>query len=230
MPLMSGFGNPWLLWNGTRTAPFSFILPPMLHTPLTRSPKSGRLRIGIAVKWKSGAEFYGMITNLDHNVGLLRKKLDQLGLAENTIFIFTTDNGTAKGRGGPGAEQGTFRGFNAGMFGQKSTIWEGGHRVPFFIHWPKGGLVGGEDRGNLSAHLDVLPTLAELCGLKLISSLPLDGSSFASHLKNARAKPHRDHLVIQLHGGNRFSQKEGPWVMSCVLEGKVALAGRKGSL
>ena len=55
-----------------------------------------------------------------------------------------------------------------GMFGQKSTIWEGGHRVPFFIHWPKGGLVGGEDRGNLTAHLDVLPTLAELCGLKLI--------------------------------------------------------------
>ena len=103
-----------------------------------------------------------MITNLDHNVGLLRKKLDQLGLSENTIFIFTTDNGTAKGRGGPGAEQGTFRGFNAGMFGQKSTIWEGGHRVPFFIHWPAGGLVGGEDRTNLSAHLDVLPTLAEL--------------------------------------------------------------------
>jgi arylsulfatase A-like enzyme len=124
-----------------------------------------------AVKWKSGAEFYGMITNLDHNIGQLRKKLDQLGLAENTIFIFTTDNGTAKGRGGTGAEQGSFRGFNAGMMGQKSTIWEGGHRVPFFIHWPSGGLVGGEDRTNLSAHLDVLPTLAELCGLKL-NSIP----------------------------------------------------------
>ena len=101
---------------------------------------SGEVEIGCRVLW--------MITNLDHNVGLLRKKLDQLGLAENTIFIFTTDNGTAKGRGGPGAEQGTFRGFNAGMFGQKSTIWEGGHRVPFFIHWPAGGLVGGEDRGT----------------------------------------------------------------------------------
>ena len=95
-----------------------------------------------AVRWKSGAEFYGMITNLDHNVGLLRKKLDQLGLAENTIFIFTTDNGTAKGRGGPGAEEGTFRGFNAGMFGQKSTIWEGGHRVPFF-HSLAGRRIGG---------------------------------------------------------------------------------------
>jgi hypothetical protein len=95
--------------------------------------------------------------------------------------------------------------------------------VPFFIHWPSGGLVGGEDRTNLSAHLDVLPTLAELCGLKFNPSLPLDGFSFASHLKNTKAKPHRDHLIVQLHGGTRFSQKEGPWVMSCVIEGKWRL-------
>jgi hypothetical protein len=79
------------------------------------------------------------------------------------------------------------------------------------------------DRGNLSAHLDVLPTLAEYCGLKLNPSIELDGFSFAGHLKNAEAKPHRDHLIVQLHGGTRFSQKEGPWVMSCVIEGKWRL-------
>ena len=204
--------NPFFLYLATN-AP---------HSPY-KVPEKWAAPYRDKVKWKSGAEFYGMITNLDHNVGLLRKKLDQLGLAENTIFIFTTDNGTAKGRGGPGAEEGNFRGFNAGMFGQKSTIWEGGHRVPFFIHWPKGGLVGGEDRGNLSAHLDVLPTLAELCRLKLDPNRYLDGTSFAGHLKNAKAKPHRDYLVVQLHGGTRFSQKEGPWVMSCVIEGQWRL-------
>ena len=106
MPLMSGFGNPWLLSNGIKDSPF-FPLPCHQRSSLSlQSPEKWAAPYREAVRWKSGAEFYGMITNLDHNVGLLRKKLDQLGLAENTIFIFTTDNGTAKGRGGPGAEAG----------------------------------------------------------------------------------------------------------------------------
>ena len=70
--------------------------------------------------------FYGMITNIDENMGRLTAKLDELGLSENTILIFTTDNGTAAGfRGG--------KGFNAGMRGTKGSLYEGGHRVPCFI-------------------------------------------------------------------------------------------------
>ena len=128
-----------------------------------------------SVKWQFGAEFYGMIANFDHNVGLLRDRLDALGLADDTIFIFMTDNGTSKGNGGKGlSPEDAFRGFNAGMRGQKSTVFEGGHRVPFFIHWPNGpngGLVGGRDAIHLAAHLDVLPTLAELCGIDLPEGL-----------------------------------------------------------
>ncbi len=171
------------------------------------------------VKWQFGPEFYGMVTNFDHNVGLLREHLRKLGLAENTIFIFMTDNGTAKGNGGKGLQpEDEFRGFNAGMRGQKSTVYEGGHRVPFFIHWPKGGMVGGRDATNLSAHLDVLPTLAELCRVELPEELALDGSSFAAQLRNPEAPAHRDHVVVQLQGSSHFSKPGEKWASSCVIK------------
>ena len=77
------------------------------------------------VKWKGGAEFYGMIANLDHNVGLLRKKLDKLGLAGNTILIFMTDNGTSNGIARSAVGPDDYRGFYGGMRGVKSTVYEG---------------------------------------------------------------------------------------------------------
>ena len=73
--------------------------------------------------------FLGMITNIDENVGRTRELLKKLGIYQNTIFIFTTDNGTAFGKDV----------YNAGMRGRKGSEYEGGHRVPFFLHWPKGG-------------------------------------------------------------------------------------------
>ncbi len=175
------------------------------------------------VKWKKGAEFYGMIENFDWNLGRLRKKLDDLGLADNTILIFLTDNGTSKGYAAQKLKPGDFKGFSAGMRGTKSTIYEGGHRVPFFIHWPAGGVRGGRDATHLSAHLDVLPTLAELCGVALPAQLVLDGKSFAAQLKDAAAPPHRDHVVVQLHGGARFVHAPQPWKDSCVVKGRWRL-------
>jgi arylsulfatase A-like enzyme len=128
------------------------------------------------------AEFYGMLTNIDDNIARMRSKLSQWGLSENTIFIFTTDNGTAAGtRGG---------GFNAGMRGTKGSEYEGGHRVPFFIHWPKGNLTGGRNVDTLCAHIDVLPTLIELCQLKQPTKVDIDGTSLARLLRgDAKAIP-----------------------------------------
>lgn len=120
--------------------------------------------------------FYGMITNIDENVGKLREKLEELGLSENTIFIFTTDNGTAAGVAS-GRTKGKWTGFNDGMRGRKGSEYDGGHRVPFFIHWPAGNLTKGRDVSQLCAHVDVLPTLAELTGVKLPTANPLDGTS-----------------------------------------------------
>lgn len=111
--------------------------------------------------------FYGMITNIDDNFKILEDKLSEWGLAENTIFIFMTDNGTAGGH----------TVYDAGMTGGKGSVTEGGHRVPFYIQWPAGGLLGGKDIDQLTAHYDVLPTLVDLLDLKFTPLKPLDGKS-----------------------------------------------------
>ena len=118
------------------------------------------------------ARFYGMITNIDENMGRLMQCLKQLGLEKNTILIFLTDNGSSKGD------------FNAGMRGQKGSVYEGGHRVPCFIRWPDG-LEGSRDIDRLAAHIDLLPTLVELCGLTKPQSVKLDGVSLVPLLTSA---------------------------------------------
>ena len=86
-----------------------------------------------------------------------------------------TDNGTAAGvhfkEGWPDGHT-VVRGFNAGMRGQKTSSYDGGHRVPCFIRWPAGGLEGGKDVEQLSAHVDILPTLVDLCGLGAGKNVP----------------------------------------------------------
>ncbi len=149
----------------------------------------------------ANANFYGMIANIDHNLGILRRRLTELGLAGNTILIFMTDNGTAGGARFRGLDSEALAGYNAGMRGKKSSIYEGGHRVPFFIHWPKGGLAGGRDIDTLAAHIDVLPTLADLCGLPVSDDYRPDGVSLKPLLDGADEAWARDHHIVQFHGG-----------------------------
>ena len=109
--------------------------------------------------------FYGMISHLDDNFGILRDTLKELDLEENTILIFMTDNGTSCG--------GTFDendmlvdGWNAGLRGKKDSEYDGGHRVPFFMRYPKAQLVNGRNIDELTASIDLMPTLLDLCGIK----------------------------------------------------------------
>ncbi len=111
--------------------------------------------------------FYGMITNIDDNIGWLTAQLKQLGIENNTILIFMTDNGTSAGR----------TVCNAGMRGQKGSEYDGGHRVPCFIRYPAAGIKAGTDADRLTAHVDLLPTLIELCGINAAAAVNLDGSS-----------------------------------------------------
>lgn len=111
--------------------------------------------------------FYGMITNIDDNFKKLETRLDELNLTDNTIIIFTTDNGTSAGRST----------YNAGLRGGKGSQYDGGHRVPFFIKWPDGKLTGGKDIDKLIAHYDLLPTFVDLLGLDFEPVKPLDGKS-----------------------------------------------------
>ena len=142
-------------------------------------------------------KFYGMIENIDDNVGRLIDKLDELGLRENTILIFTTDNGTAAGVAPDGAPftDSRWGGFNAGMKGRKGSEDDGGHRVPFFLRWPAGGLGEPRDVDALTAHIDVLPTLLGLIGAEVPAGLDLDGHNLGPLLRGAAPPPERTLFV-----------------------------------
>ena len=123
---------------------------------------------------ESFAGYLGMILNIDTNMGRLMEFLDEEDLAENTILIFQTDNGSTFG----------YRYFNAGMRGRKTELWEGGHRVPFFIRWPGGGLGKPRDIAGVTQAQDILPTLIELCGLLTPTAPKFDGISLAPVFRN----------------------------------------------
>lgn len=114
------------------------------------------------------ASIYGMVENMDMNIGRLLKKLEDTGLADNTIVLFLTDNGPNGVR------------FNGGMKGIKGSVDEGGVRVPCFWRW-KGKITPGSIPVP-GAHIDILPTLVELCNLKKVQTKPLDGVSLARSL------------------------------------------------
>ena len=118
--------------------------------------------------------FYGMVANVDENMGKLMQFLDDEGLSKNTILVFMTDNGTAGGlKGG--------RGYDGGMRGKKGTEYEGGHRVPFILRWVGGSIEAGKSVEKLTAHMDILPTFIELCGLET-KEIKYDGASIKSLL------------------------------------------------
>ena len=104
------------------------------------------------------AKFFGMIENIDTNFGVLLDKLEEWGIADNTLVIyFGTDNGGTAG----------VKIFNAGMRGRKGTPYQGGTRVPVFFRWPAGDIPAGAECDALTAHLDLFPTLAEIAGAEL---------------------------------------------------------------
>jgi len=144
---------------------------------------------------ESAARFYGMIVNIDQNVGRLRQRLAELDLSDSTIVIFLTDNG---GTGG-------VRLYNAGMRGSKAKAYDGGHRAACFIHWPGGGLTEGRDIEPITAHIDLLPTLIELCDLRSPHRVEFDGASLVPLLNgNAASWPDR---TLFVHHQGRFGQK-----------------------
>ncbi|MFI3170142.1 MAG: arylsulfatase [Faecalibacterium sp.] len=141
--------------------------------------------------------FYGMIENIDENFGALRTMLQTLGIEDDTILIFMTDNGSS-GCGTFDENEHLVRGYNAGMRGKKVSNYEGGHRVPFFIRYANGNLTQGDIDG-LAIHLDFIPTLAEVCGLPLPERFHGDGISLGGALLRGEAIPTDRVAFQQLH-------------------------------
>jgi arylsulfatase len=141
--------------------------------------------------------FYGMITNIDDNMGILMKKLEEWGLAENTLLIYTTDNGSSAGT------------WNYNMKGKKGSVDEGGSRVPMFMRWPAV-LPAGVDADQLTRHVDVFPTFAALAGAKLSPKLGLDGRNMLPIFANKNTSWEDRHLFFHKGRWPKINT-EGRW-------------------
>jgi arylsulfatase len=153
-------GKPFFLWfNSTRMHIYTFLKP----------ESKGKTGLGL--------EADGM-TELDGMVGQLLKKLDDLGIADNTIVVWTTDNG-AEAFSWPDGGTTPFR-------GEKNTNWEGGYRVPCAIRWP-GVIKPGSEINEITSHEDFVPTLVSAAGEpavkeKLKAGYQAAGKTFKVHL------------------------------------------------
>lgn len=135
--------------------------------------------------------YYAVLTNLDKHVGRILDALDRLGLSENTVVIFSSDNGPESGlipfisHYGGAASAGPFRGL-------KRSLYEGGVRMPFIVRWPGATPAGAVDDDSVIGGVDFLPTICKLAGVELPAGLSLDGEDLSPALLGkplAKARP-----------------------------------------
>ncbi|MBL0155714.1 MAG: arylsulfatase [Bryobacterales bacterium] len=132
------------------------------------------------------ARIYGMVANVDHNAGRLLGRLKELDLERDTLVVFLTDNGPQQSR------------YNANLRGLKGTVYEGGIRVPCFLRWPARIQAGATD-SRISAHIDLMPTILDACGValpRLPEGRKIDGLSLLQ-------PPKERSLFFQWHRGDQ---------------------------
>ncbi len=162
------------------------------------------------------AAFFAMITNIDENIGATRALLRELGIEHNTLFIFTTDNGTATGA----------KIFNAGMRGAKGSEYDGGHRVPFLAHWPAAGWNRKHVSDVLCHAVDVVPTLLDLTGAKPPSKLKFDGLSIRALLDPSGSTEKWPHDRVLVTDSQRVRDPV-KWKQTAVMSGAWRLVNGK---
>lgn len=177
-------GNPFFLY-----VPHS-----MSHIPLGVSNK---------FRGKSEQGMYGdVMMEIDWSVGEIEKALQANGIAENTVFIFTTDNG-------PWLNFGNHAGSAGGLREGKTTSWEGGQRVPFIVKWPAA-TPAGTICNNLACAIDILPTFAKIAGTKL-PELKIDGVDISELWKGNREVSPRDNILFYYGKNNLNGVRKGNW-------------------
>lgn len=161
------------------------------------------------------ARVYGMISNIDKNVGRLLNTLEEEGIAENTIVIFLSDNGPRNRRTKNDVQPGRY---TAGLRGTKTSVYENGIRVPFFIRWP-GQIPAGQKIDDVAAHVDVLPTLLDAANVSGPEGVTVDGTSLLPRLTgDVQSMPDRN-IFIQWHNGPR----PYPYIHSTVISNEYKL-------
>ncbi len=219
-------------WIGERKgkAPFfAYITPNAPHGPLICPEEYeamykdvGGASLPRDAKKKGGgrrdvAKFYGMITNIDDNVGKLVAKLKEWDIERDTLVIFMTDNGGTAGLGV----------YNAGMRSGKCTPYHGGTRVPSFWRWP--GTLKAADVEKLTAHLDVFPTFCELAGAKAPEGVKLDGFSLLPLLADPQAAWPDRYLVTHVGRWGRGKAAESKRDHCSIRQGGHIMVCRGGA-
>ncbi len=185
-----------------RDKPFFLYLPHFaVHTPIHAKPAyeaAWRERAPQGTHWNP--TYAAMIQSLDESVGRVLARLDELRIAEDTVVIFSSDNGGLGGyhRTEAPSEK---RGFtdNTPLRGGKGTLYEGGIRVPFIVRWP-GKVKAGATNETPVAHIDVYPTLLEIAGTKPRAGVVLDGVSFLPVLRGAAPAVAREAIYWHFPG------------------------------
>ena len=175
--------------------------PFFLYVPHTM----GHVPLGVSDKFRGKSEqgFYGdVMMEIDWSVGQIENALQENGISENTVFIFTTDNG-------PWLNYGSHAGSSGGLREGKTTSWEGGQRVPFIIKWPEG-VPAGTICNKLGCAVDLLPSIGEIAGTSL-PVLKIDGTSIVELWKgNLNAEP-RDEILFYYGKNNLNGVRKGNW-------------------
>ena len=172
-----------------RTKPFFFYFAhAMPHKPLAVSEKYYK---------QSEAGLYGdVIAELDASVGRLLAKVKELGLDENTLIIFTSDNGPWYG------------GSTGGLRGMKGTSWEGGFRVPFIARWP-GKIPAGHRSAEPAVMMDLFATTLKAAGIEARSDRVIDGRDIMPLLTSAAPSPHA--AIFGQQGARLATVRDGRW-------------------
>ncbi len=181
--------------NRNASKPFFMYVPhSMGHIPLGVSDK---------FRGKSKQGFYGdVMMEIDWSVGEIMKTLEQNGIAENTVVIFTTDNG-------PWLNFGNHAGSAGGLREGKTTSWEGGQRVPFIIRWP-GKTPEGTICNKLGCAIDILPSITEIAGGKLPEN-KIDGISVTELWKGNKEADPRQEILFYYGKNNLNAVRKGNW-------------------
>lgn len=199
MQARAAAGEPFLCYLPTAAPHWPHFVPPRYREAMQGALDEAQSRLPAMPqnKAKELVSYLAMIANIDENVGRLEAFLRESGLRDNTIVVFLTDNGSTFG---PDY-------YPAGMKGRKTTLWEGGHRVPCFVRWPAGRLRAPSDLDGLACVQDLLPTLLDLCGVPPPKNARFDGISLAPVLRGQATLPEDRMLVINYsrmpHGINQ---------------------------
>lgn len=151
------------------------------------------------------AIYAAMVERMDHGIGRVMNTLDSLGISDNTLIIFTADNGPSaepRSYGLPGAR------ISAGpLRGNKYSTFEGGIRVPFIARWPKE-IPRGMVRGEPTIMMDIMPTVLDACRIDLAKGNQIHGTSFLSVLRN---KPFNTGRTLHWEDQYNFAVRRGDW-------------------